>query len=305
VLIERERVGGECLWTGCVPSKTLIKSAKVFNTVKNCEEFGVHIEKPRALWNAIRLRIADVRDDIKKLEKDEIAKAGLEVLQGEASFVDANTVEVRGKKGTQTISAKKFILAVGLKTRVPEIEGLDDAGFITNQDVFDLPNLPRSLIIIGGGPLGCEFAQAFARLGTKVTLLQRGERLLPRDDIDASVLAQRVLEQSGVTVLLNAETVRAGREEGERAWIEYSQDGATQRVEGSKILMATGKVADFSSLNLGKSACKATRTVWSSMIICAPPRATSGRVAIASVATCGRTPPNTKRKSRCRTRSCR
>ncbi len=248
VLIERERIGGECLWTGCVPSKTLIKSARVFDLIKRSEEFGVHIEKPKLVWNAVKLRIQDVRDEIKKLEREELKKADLQVVQGEASFVDANTLRVVGKDGEQMIAAKKFILATGSSPKIPELEGLREAGFLTYADVYNLPNLPRSMIILGGGAVGCEMAQAFARFGTKVTILQQDERLLPKEDAEVSAAAHRVLENSGVVVHLGAKAVCAGRGE-DRAWIEFEKDGQTQRVEGSKILVAAGKTVDTSSLN--------------------------------------------------------
>ena len=252
VLIERERVGGECLWTGCVPSKTLIKSAKVFDMVNRAAEFGVHVEKPRALWNAIRLRIKDVQDEIKKLEKEEIAKAGLEIINGDATFSDANTLSIQTKNGAQTVSSKKFILSVGLQNRVPDIDGLRESGFITNRDVFDLPSLPRTMIILGGGSQGCEFAQAFARLGTKVTLLHKGERLLPREDVEVSQMAQRVLEQSGVTVLLNAKVQKVTREDGEKAVVTFTHNGENKTAEATRILVATGKVADYTHLKLSE-----------------------------------------------------
>ena len=249
VLIERERVGGECLWTGCVPSKTLIKSARVFDLVKRSEEFGVHIEKPKLVWNAVKLRIKDVRDEIKKLEREELNKANLEVVKGEASFVDANTLRMVGASGEQTIRAKKFILATGSKAKVPELEGLRETGFISYADVYDLPNLPRSLVVLGGGAVACEMAQALARFGVKVTILQQDERLLPKEDKEVSQAALRVLEQSGVQVHLKAKAVRAGRGE-DRAWVEFEKDNQTQRVESSKILVAVGKTVDVSSLKL-------------------------------------------------------
>ena len=252
VLIERERVGGECLWTGCVPSKTLVKSAKVFDLVNRAQEFGVHVEKPRALWNAIRLRIKDVQDEIKKLEKIEIAKAKLEIVNGDAAFLDANTLSVQTKNGGQKISARKFILSIGLQTRVPDIEGLQESGFITNRDVFDLPSLPRSLIILGGGAQGCEFAQVFARLGTKVTMLHKGERLLPREDVEVSALAHRVLEQSGVAVFLGANVQSVAREDGEKAVVTFTHNGENKTADATRVLIAAGKFADYSSMKLNE-----------------------------------------------------
>ncbi len=251
VLIERDNVGGECLWTGCVPSKTLIKSAKVFEQIQRAQEFGVHVEKPRVIWNAVKLRIKDVRDEIKKLEREELRKANLEVVKGEASFVDANTLRVVNQGVEQTIRARKFIIATGSKAKIPQIEGLHKSGFITYADVYDLPALPRSLAILGGGAVACEMAQALSRLGVKVTILQNGARLLPKEDAEVSFAALRLLGQSGVAVLLNAETTKVGRG-ADRAHIEYSiSNGETQTVEASEILVAAGKTVDVSSLNLG------------------------------------------------------
>jgi pyruvate/2-oxoglutarate dehydrogenase complex dihydrolipoamide dehydrogenase (E3) component len=124
VLIEKARIGGECLWTGCVPSKALIKSARVFDTVKRAEEFGVHVEKPRLIWSAVKLRIADVRDEIKALERRELERSGLEIIHGTARFQDAQTLLVQTRDGERTISARKFIIASGSRVRLPDIEGL-------------------------------------------------------------------------------------------------------------------------------------------------------------------------------------
>ncbi len=253
VLIEREKIGGECLWTGCVPSKTLIKSAKVFDLIKRAEEFGVHAEKPRVIWNSIKLRIKDVRDEIKKLERDEINQADLEIIKGEARFIDANTLRVTGNSGEHTVRAKKFIIATGSRPKIPAIEGLPETSFLTYADVYDLPNLPRSLMVLGGGAIGCEMAQALARLGVKVTILHNGERLLPKEDREVSQLAQRVLEQSGVVVMLNAHVMRAARQGDDKAFIEYSISGEkAARIEADRILVAAGKSVDTTSLNLGE-----------------------------------------------------
>jgi dihydrolipoamide dehydrogenase len=249
LLIERSRMGGECLWTGCVPSKTLIKSARVYETITRSEEFGIHVEKPRVIWNAIKLRIADVRDDIRQLERAEMDKSGVEFRIGEASFVDASTLKLTTKDGTQTITAKKFILATGTKPRLPNIAGLSETPFITHEQIFDLPSLPRSLVIIGGGPIGVEFAQAFARLGSKVTLLQNNKVLLPREDEEISTAAAKLLTNAGVTLHLGAKVLEAQSDDN-GASVIFEVDGETQSVRGSQLLVATGKEPDLSSLNL-------------------------------------------------------
>jgi pyruvate/2-oxoglutarate dehydrogenase complex dihydrolipoamide dehydrogenase (E3) component len=256
-LIEKERVGGECLWTGCVPSKTLIQSARVYNTVKNATEFGVRAENPRVIWNAVKLRIADVRDDIKKLERDELAKSKIEIISGAARFEDGSTLRVQSKSGEQTIRAKKFILATGSKTRIPKIEGLAESGFITHTDVYTRPSLPRSLVIIGGGPIACEMAQALTRLDCKVTVLQRGSTLLEKEDAEVSALAGKMLEQDGATIFCDAE-IQSVHLDGEKKRVSFHQNGEEQSVSAGEILVAIGKEIDLSELNI-----EATGARWS------------------------------------------
>lgn len=245
-LIEKERMGGECLWTGCVPSKALLRSAKVFEMVSRASEFGVHVENPRLVWRAVQLRLAAVRDEIKALERAEMDRSTVDFLQGEARFVDAHTLELQTKSGVQTITARKFILATGTKAKIPPVPGLDDVDFLTHETIFDVPSLPRSLVILGGGPIACEFAQAFARFGSKVTILQKGERLLPKEDAEISAALQRLLQNEGVQIYLNAEVLRVERVEqsAEKARVIFRlQDngGEEQSVEGGRLLVATGK----------------------------------------------------------------
>lgn len=250
LLIEKEKVGGECLWTGCVPSKTLIKSARVFDTIKRAEEFGVHVEQTRLVWGAVKMRIADVRDEIKALEREEIKRAGIEVLNGTARFEAPGVLQVATKAGETTVRARKFIIATGTKSRVPQIEGLVDSGFITHEQVYDFPYLPRTMTILGGGPIACELAQAFQRFGCKITILQKGERLLPKEDAEISAACQRLLEQEGVTIYLNVDVTRISRDDDAKHVEFRDADGNTQTVQGGELLVATGKEPHLDELNL-------------------------------------------------------
>jgi pyruvate/2-oxoglutarate dehydrogenase complex dihydrolipoamide dehydrogenase (E3) component len=252
VLIEKARIGGECLWTGCVPSKALIKSARVFDTVKRAEEFGVHVEKPRLIWSAVKLRIADVRDEIKALERRELERSDLEIVNGSARFQDAGTLLVQTRNGERVIRARKFIIACGTKVRVPDIEGLDNIEYLTHENVFDLPSLPRTMTIIGGGPIACELAQAFARFGSKVTLLQKAGLLLTKEDPEISTAAQRVLEQEGVSIQLSTEVQRVFLGNDDKVHVEWRDAaGSPQSTTSSRLLVATGKTLDLSELNPG------------------------------------------------------
>ncbi len=232
-LIEKARMGGECLWTGCVPSKALIRSAKVFDTVKRAEEFGVHVENVRPIWRAVQLRLAAVRDEIKKHEREEMAKTKIDFITADARFIDAHTLELTDKNGTKELHANKFILATGTKANIPEIPGLSEVDFLTHETIFDVPSLPRSLVILGGGPIACEFAQAFARFGTKVTILQRGERLLAKEDEEISATLQALLENEGVQIYLESTTTRI--EKDEKIRLTFEKEGKERKLSKPSI----------------------------------------------------------------------
>ncbi len=257
-LIEADKVGGECLWRGCVPSKTLVKSAKVFDLVKRCEEFGVHVEKPRLIWNAVKLRLADVRDEIRKGEREELAKSKIEQIAGRARFLDSHTLEITEKSGgVRQISARKFIVATGSRAVIPEIEGLESAGFITHDGLFDRPSLPKSLIFIGGGPISIEMAQAFARFGTRVTVLQQAERLLTKEEPEISDLILNLLRGEGVTVHLNAEIVLVEGGESQKT-VHFLVEGLPFAAKAGEIVVAVGKTPQFEGLDLESAGVKAS-----------------------------------------------
>ncbi len=248
-LIERDKVGGECLWRGCVPSKALVKSAKVFEIVKRSEEFGVHIEKPKLVWNAVRLRLADVRDDIKNIEREQLAKSKITQITADAKFLDANTLELTEKSGVRTIRAKKFVLATGSKAKIPEIEGLNGTGFLAPHDLFTRPNMPKSLIFLGGGPIACEMAQAFNRFGTRVVVIQSEDQLLPREERDVAKKLLEILRNEGVEVHLNAKATKVEKS-GPYKKITFTVDGEEKDAQAGEIVLSTGKTPDLDSLNL-------------------------------------------------------
>ncbi|HEX9996183.1 MAG TPA: NAD(P)/FAD-dependent oxidoreductase [Abditibacterium sp.] len=254
-LIEADKIGGECLWRGCVPSKTLVKSAKVFDLVNRCQEFGVHVEKPRLIWNAVKLRLADVRDEIKKGERDELARTRIESIAGRASFIDNHTLEIESKGSLRRVTAKKFIVATGSKSKIPDIPGLQDVGFITHEGLFERPALPKSLIFIGGGPISVEMAQAFARFGTKVTVLQSGARLLAKEEPEISALIENLLRAEGVQIHCNAEILRVEAGENLKT-VYFAADVEEQSVKAGEIVVAVGKTPHLDGLNLQNSSVK-------------------------------------------------
>lgn len=256
-MIEADKVGGECLWRGCVPSKSLLKSARVFHTVKGTAEFGVHLEKPRLIWSAVKLRLADVRDEIKANEREAIKKSGVQILSGRARFLDTNTLEIESKSGVRKFTAKKFVLATGSTPRIPEIDGLDEVGFIPSDGLFDKPNLPKSLIFIGGGPVSIEMAQAFARFGTRVTVLQHGNRILDKEEPEVSALMLKLLRAEGITIHLNAVATRAEESEDRKKICFDTPDRKNQSVVADEIVVSIGKVPVFQNIGLEKIGVKA------------------------------------------------
>lgn len=248
-LIEGDKVGGECLWRGCVPSKTLLKSAKVFEMVKRSAEFGVHVEKPRLVWNAVKLRLSDVRDEVRHNERAELNRSKIEIVSGQARFTGAHHLAIQTPSGPRPLSARKFIVATGSRPVIPAIEGLEEAGFLTYEGLFERNSLPKSLAFIGGGPIAVEMAQAFARFGSKVTIIGRGERLLEKEEPSVSALIEKILRAEGVEIHLGAHIARVEDGDG-RKTIHFEQNGASVAVPAGQIVVTAGKTPRFAALNL-------------------------------------------------------
>jgi len=232
VMVEKEeRLGGECSWTGCVPSKALIHQASLASKCKKNQDENI---------------MDKVRDITLKASKASKAKAILdrykvEILHGVSSFNDNHTLVMDDGK---TIEARKFILCTGSSAHIPDLEGLQK-GYLTNQEVWNLPELPESMLIIGGGPIGTELAQAFFRLGTKTTLLQSRDRLLPRDDQELSRELTRLLSNEGIDIRLNTQINKV--EKNDRGWKVKAGD---EDIQGQHLLVALGRKANTEGLNL-------------------------------------------------------
>jgi len=213
-LVEAHAMGGDCLNTGCVPSKALIKSAKVAATMRHADQYGITPVEPQVPF---RDTIGRVRDIIKAIEPhdsvERFESLGVDVVQGYARIVDPWTVEIaRNDGGTQRLTTRHIILATGAEPVVPPIPGIDDSGYLTSETMWDvfaaMGAAPRRLAILGGGPIGCELAQSFARLGSKVMLVEMADRVLGREDEEVSALAASVLAEAGVKVLTEHRAAR-------------------------------------------------------------------------------------------------
>lgn len=248
-LIEAEQnLGGDCLHYGCVPSKTFIKSAKVFHQIKNAEKFGIDPVNPTFDIRNVMKRIRSVIDTIQVIDHpDRFEKMGATVIFGKASFVSPHEVAVNGK----TLWGKQIVIATGSRPVVPPIPGLKEFGFITNHHIFRIENFPKSLIFIGGGPIAVEMSQVFCRFGCRVTLIEREEHILPLGDRDVSVAHQEILIQEGVDVHAGVHVTEVRKEGNEKIVIGF--EGNTQKeFRGEEIVLAVGQVANVEGLNLDK-----------------------------------------------------
>ena len=249
VLINKEEaMGGDCLHYGCVPSKALLKSASVAHIVRQAKRWGIGSEAPEVDMQAVNRVIKNAIDTIQVHDSRERFEAlGCEVISGEARFCGHSEVEV----GDSRISAKHFVVATGSSAWVPPIKGLNEVEFLTNEDMFSLQTLPKSMIILGGGPVGVEMAQAYSRLGTAVTIIELASRLLPRMDQDSSAILADVLSSEGVDLEFNQEVVSVSEYAGTENKTEKQvtlKDGTSLRAEA--LLVAIGRRPVVDSLNL-------------------------------------------------------
>ena len=178
-LVERDLLGGDCLNVGCVPSKTLLRAAKAVAEIRRASEFGVKVAEPEIDFAAVMERVRRVRADLAPVDSAERYRSlGVDVFLGDGKFVNEDTVEVAGAK----LRFGRCVIATGSRAMIPDISGLKESRWFTNETIFTLTELPKRLLVIGGGPQGCELGQAFARLGSKVTIAAKGEFLLPQED---------------------------------------------------------------------------------------------------------------------------
>ena len=252
VLINKEEaMGGDCLHYGCVPSKALLKSASVAHIVRQAKRWGIGSEAPEVDMQAVNRVIKNAIDTIQVHDSRERFEAlGCEVISGEARFCGHSEVEV----GDSRISAKHFVVATGSSAWVPPIKGLNEVEFLTNEDMFSLQTLPKSMIILGGGPVGVEMAQAYSRLGTAVTIIELASRLLPRMDQDSSAILADVLSSEGVDLEFNQEVVSVSEYAGTENKTEKQvtlKDGTSLRAEA--LLVAIGRRPVVDSLNLDQA----------------------------------------------------
>ncbi|WP_373525145.1 mercuric reductase [Nostoc sp.] len=247
-LIEKHLMGGDCLNFGCVPSKTVIRSARVVGEIWNTKDLGVNIPQHNidVDFPKVMARMRRIRADISHNDSAErFSSLGVDVFLGSGRFASKNTVEV----GDKTLRFKKAVIATGARAARLSVPGLEKAGYLTNETVFSLIQRPERLAVIGGGPIGCELAQAFRRLGCEVILFHRGSHLLNKEDTEAAEILQKVLISEGIRVVLNSQLEEVVTvTEGKRLY--FSSNGHRDSVTVDEILVGAGRSPNVEGLNL-------------------------------------------------------
>ncbi|HEV7499089.1 MAG TPA: mercuric reductase, partial [Vicinamibacteria bacterium] len=255
-LVENHRMGGDCLNTGCVPSKALIASARAADTIRHGSRWGLRDQDPDFAFEAVMDRMRERRATIAPHDSQErFESLGVDVFRGTARFVSPREVAV----GETRLRGAAFVIATGSRTALPAIEGLAEARPYTNETLFDeLRARPDGLIVLGGGPIGCELGQAFARLGVRVTLVQSAPRLLEKEDPDVGDVVRRALEKDGVTVRVETRAVRVTRENG-RVRVEVGGPGGVETLDAEALLVAAGRVPNLEGLGLDEAGVAHTK----------------------------------------------
>jgi len=245
-LIEKHKMGGDCLNTGCVPSKALIRSAKFLSHVSRSAEFGIKTAQVEFDFSQVMERVQNVVKDVEP--HDSIVRyreLGVNVITGTAKIVSPWQVEVTTETGVQTLSTRSIVIAAGASPFVPPITGLDEVGYLTSDTVWNLRKKPKRLLVLGGGPIGCELAQAFARLGVEVTQVEMLPRIMMREDSEVSALVMAQFHKEGIRVLVEHKAKRFIVENGEKILIA-EHDGKEVRIVFDEVLLAIGRVANIS-----------------------------------------------------------
>jgi pyruvate/2-oxoglutarate dehydrogenase complex dihydrolipoamide dehydrogenase (E3) component len=258
-LVERNKMGGDCLNYGCVPSKALIASARLIDRIRHAARWGLNEQEPQfefeTVFESMRARRAKIapHDSVERFES-----LGVDVFSGEASFVSPYEIVV----GSQKLRAKNFVIATGTRAGIPPIEGLRDVPFFTNETIFDeLRKKPDSMIVLGGGPIGCELGQAMSRLGVKITIIEVLEQILPKEDRDVADWAEMLFEAEGIQVLRSVQATRVSMRDGKVQFellgkLRGRSESELRQIIADSLLISAGRVPNTEKLNLEAAGVK-------------------------------------------------
>ncbi|MGO2320495.1 MAG: FAD-dependent oxidoreductase [Vibrio toranzoniae] len=265
-LIETHKMGGDCLNYGCVPSKAIIKSAKVAEQFRHAENYGLDNHAPTFSFKKVMQRVHDVIAQVEPHDSIErYTGLGVEVKQGYAKIIDPWTVEITLQDGSiEKLTTRNIVIATGARPFVPPLPGLEEVGYVTSDTIWEafveLDTPPKRLVVLGGGPIGCELSQSFARLGSKVIQIEMADRIMLREDLEVSELAHQELTQSGVQILTGHKALRCEKRDNQKI-IVVEHQGAEIEIEFDKLLCAVGRSARLEGYGLEELGIETNRTV--------------------------------------------
>lgn len=265
-LIETGEMGGDCLNYGCVPSKALIKSAKMAYQMSHAHQYGLEGTTPQFSFKKVMERVHEVIADVAPHDSVErYTNLGVEVLKGYGRLIDPWTVEITAHDGSKkTLTARSIVIATGARPFVPPLPGIEECGYVTSDTLWSefakLDNAPEKLVVLGGGPIGCELAQSFARLGSNVTQIEMAERIMIKEDLEVSQFATDTLKKSGVQVLTSHQAIRCEQREGKKYIVVKHNDVETS-IEYDQLLCAVGRSARLEGYGLQELGIETNRTI--------------------------------------------
>ncbi len=255
LLIERTKLGGECTWTGCVPSKTLIHIAHLARDAQRLQKFGIHLGNQTLNTSLVMEHVRNIIEEIySQTTPEKLEKLGIKVLIDRPTFIDKNTLQLRDRR----ITAKKFIIATGSHPAIPPLDGLHAVSYLTNESLFSLRTLPRSFIIIGGGPIGIEMASALNNLGIGVTVLEINETILPREDKEIIEILSKHLTASGVILKNRTKAVKVTQDQTAITVNCVDRDNKAVTLQAEALLIAAGRKPNIEELGLEKIGVETT-----------------------------------------------
>ncbi|GCE27171.1 mercuric reductase [Dictyobacter alpinus] len=248
-LIEEDKLGGTCLNYGCDPTKTLLHIATILHQSRHAQHYGLEIPPPAINWEQVQTYVQEIITRIRGGSVTEaignLKQQGIDVFHHNATFISPNTLKV----GDQTLQADKIIIASGTQTSCPSVSGLKELGYITNKEAVVLKQLPAKLAIIGGGPLGIEFAQLLQRFGVEVVVLEHGEQILKKEEPEMIALLRKILSDEGIQIETGVELQRAERADNGKKRLVYQQAQQSRQLEVDEILIASGRIPQLDTLN--------------------------------------------------------
>lgn len=265
-LIEAGEMGGDCLNYGCVPSKAIIKSAKMANSIKNAHHYGLEDSTPQFSFKKVMQRVHDVVAEVAPHDSVErYTNLGVEVLKGYGKLLDPWTVEVAYEDGTTSkLTTRSIVIATGARPFVPPLPGIEESGYVTSDTLWSefakLDETPEKLVVLGGGPIGCELAQSFSRLGSNIIQIEMAERIMIREDVEVSEFATDALKNSGITILTSHQALRCERRE-DKKFIIVKHDEQEIEIEYDQLLCAVGRSARLEGYGLEELGIETNRTI--------------------------------------------